>query len=108
MTSSALTQDRMELALDDLANSDEEIAQLKTNVKRAEYLLKRKEAFAFVSGDGGVKERESSAKLDADVIAAYDAHTDAMEEYERLAAKRETWALIIETWRTVEASRRRG
>jgi hypothetical protein len=108
MTSSAVTQDRMELALDDLANTDEEIAQLKTNVKRAEYVLKRREAHAFLSCEGAVKERESAAKVDTDVIAAYDAHTDAMEEYERLAAKRETWALIIEAWRTVEASRRRG
>lgn len=98
----------MELALDELASTDEEIAQLKTNVKRAEYLLKRKEAIAFMSGEGGVKDRESSAKIDADVVAAYDAHTDAMEEYERLASKRATWALIIDAWRTVEASRRRG
>ncbi len=103
-----VNQDRMELALDDLANSDEEIAQLKTNVKLAEYILKRKEAIAFVSGEGGVKDRESRAKLDADVQAAYEAHTDAMEQYERLAAKRETWALLIEIFRTLEASRRRG
>jgi hypothetical protein len=98
----------MEGALDDLANSDEEIAQLKTNVKRAEYILKRKEAIAFVSNEGAVKDRESRSRLDADVIAAYDAHTDAMEQYERLAAKRETWALLIEIFRTLEASRRRG
>lgn len=108
MTRSAIDQDRMELALDFLANTDEEVAQLKTNVKRAEYVLKRREAAAFVSCEGSVKDREMRARLDADVTDAYDKHTDAMEEYERIAAKRETEALIIEAWRTVEASRRRG
>jgi len=108
MTSSAITQDRMELAMDELASTDEKVAELKTNVKRAEYLLKRKEAHAFVSSQGTVKDREAASRLDADVVAAYDAHTDAMEEYERLEAKRKTWELVIDTWRTVEASRRRG
>lgn len=103
-----IDQARMEKAMDFLAETDEVLAQLKTNVRRAEYLLKRKEAHAFLSCEGSVKLRESAAKVEADVVEAYDAHTDAMEQYEIVAAKRETEALIIEVWRSLESSRRQG
>lgn len=104
-----INRERMEQALGFLAESDEEVARLKTNVRRAEYLLKRKEAHAFLSVEqGSVKDREMKARLDADVVAAYDAHTDAMEQYELIASKRQTEALIIDVFRTLEASRRQG
>ena len=99
---------RMEQALDFLATTDEEYAQLRTNVKRCEYLLKRKEAIAYVSHDGTVKERKVRSRLDAEVQAAYDSHTDSMELFERISAKRQTEALIIEIWRSLESSRRLG
>lgn len=102
----SITRDRMEKALDFLGETDEEVARLKVNMLRAEYVMKRKEAAAFKSAEGSVADRQSQAKLDADVIAAYDAHTDAMEQYEIVAAKRKTEALVIEVFRTVEASRR--
>ena len=100
---------RMEQSLLFLSESDEEIAQLKTNVKRAAYLLSRKEAHAYLAQtEGSVKERECKAKTADEVVQAYEEHTDAMEAYERLAAKRETAVLIIELYRTLEASRRTG
>jgi hypothetical protein len=103
-----VTRERMEAALDALARTDEQIAEARTEVKRQEYVLKRKEAHAFLSCTGGVKERECLARVDADVISAYNAHTDALEKYERLAAKRQTEALIIDVWRSLESSRRVG
>ena len=99
---------RMEQAMDYLASTDEEYAQLRTNVKRCEYLLKRKEAIAYMSHEGTVKEREVRSRLDPDVQTAYDDHTDSMELFERIAAKRQTEALIIEIWRSLESSRRVG
>ncbi len=104
----SVTRERMEEALTFLAETDEAYAGLKTDVRRAEYVLRRKEAHAYLSHDGAVKGRESAAKLDPDVVAAYDAHTDAMEQFEVMAAKRQTEALVIDVWRTVEASRRHG
>lgn len=103
-----VTRDRMEQAMDFLGESDEEVARLKVNMLRAEYVMKRKEAHAFLEMDGSVAERQAVAKLDKDVIAAYDAHADALEQYEIIAAKRKTEALIVEVFRTLEASRRHG
>lgn len=104
-----IDQSRMEAALDFLWNSDEEVARLKTEVRRKEYLLKRKEAHAFLSQpEGSVKDRECRARVDTGVTEAYDKHTDAMEAFERLAARRETEALVIELYRTIESSRRMG
>ena len=100
--------DRVEKAFAFLSETDRYFAELKTNVKRAEYLLKRKEAQAYLSCEGSVKERESRARTDPDVTAAYDAHTDAMVAHEELAAQRETAGLLIDLWRSYEASRRVG
>jgi hypothetical protein len=104
----SITRERMEQAIEFLGETDEVVAGLKTDMLRAEYVLKRKEAAAFMSGEGPVAERQSRAKLVPDVVAAYNAHTDAMEQYEIIAAKRKTEALIVEVFRTVEASRRQG
>ena len=109
MKPSKITQERMEQALDFLSETDEVVAGLKADMLRAEYVLKRKEAAAFLSAEGKTAVlRQNLAKVDDDVVAAYDAHTDAMEQYETIAAKRKTEALIVDVFRTVEASRRQG
>ena len=107
MNDKALTLSRMEDALDYRATSDDKYAVLKTNVLRCEILCKRVRARVFVSEEGGVEVRKAKAEGHSDVIAADEALVAATVAYERLRASRETADMLIEAFRTVEASRRK-
>lgn len=103
-----ISRERMEEALDYLACTDTEIARARGEQLKREYMLKRTEAIVFQSVEGTVKDREAMARTSTEYKVACESLTEAMTEYETLRARRETERLIIEAWRTLEASRRQG
>lgn len=97
----------MEDALEFRATSDDEFAKLKTDVLRCEILCKRVRARIFVGEEGSVDARKAKAEGHSEVLAADENYVSAALAFERLRACRETADILIDAFRTVEASRRK-
>lgn len=98
----------MEKALTYLATTDEPCAVLKADMERAEYKLKSIKATVFLMSDGSVADRNATVETSQEVRNAWNAHCDAIKEYNAMQNKRTTEALIIEVWRSIGANRRKG
>lgn len=103
-----VTQQRMEEALGYLSDTDETCATLRADMERAEFRAKRTEQAIFKISDGTVAERTAVAKTSPDTEAAYEKHFQAMQDYWTVANRRATEAIVIETWRSLNANRRQG
>lgn len=97
----------MESALDFRASTDDEYAAKKTAVLRCEIFCKRVRARVFIGEDGSIDVRKSKAEGHKDVMAADELYVQATLEFEALKASRETADILIDAFRTVEASRRK-
>ena len=104
-----ITEDRLEQSLKFLAETDESSAEASANVKYLERLLKRKKAL-FIMHDRELK--SISAKEHA--FYASDIYNKAVEELFQaevksttMENKRDKEGLIIDLFRTLEASRRK-
>ena len=104
-----ITEDRLEQSLKFLAESDETSAEYSANVKYLERLLKRKKAL-YITGETTLK--SISAKEQG--FYASDTYKNAVEELfqaevkaSTLENKRDKEGLIIDLFRTLEASRRK-
>jgi hypothetical protein len=97
----------MEDALEFRATSDDEYAEARASVLRSEILCKRVRARVFVTEEGAIEVRKAKAEGHSEVIAADEAYIAATLAYERLRAARGTADILIEAFRTVEASRRK-
>ncbi len=102
-----IDQPRMEQAMAFLAESDLPYAEAKTALMRCEILCKRVRARIYVSGMGSVENRKAEAEGHKDVIDADDAYVAATLAFESLKARRSRAEILIDVWRSVEASRRR-
>lgn len=103
-----IDQNRMESAMEFLADTDEPYAQAKTNLLRNEILAKRVRARIFVTADGSVEMRKAHAEGHGEVIGADDALVAATLEFETLRARRQRAEILIDVWRSVESSRRKS
>lgn len=103
-----IPDNRCSKALHYLADTDEECAVLKTDVQRKEYALDLAKRRVFLVADGNIEERKARAECSPDVQTAIAAHLDALVAFERVKAKRATEAMIVDTWRSVNANRRSG
>jgi|TARA_Y100000310_G_scaffold186600_1_gene186753 hypothetical protein len=104
-----ITEDRLERALKYLADTDESSAEASANVKYLDRLLKRKKAL-FITGEQTLK--SISAKEQG--FYASDTYKNAVEELfnadvkaATMENKRDKEGLIIDLFRTLEASRRK-
>jgi hypothetical protein len=102
-----IDQQRMELAMEFLADSDEPFAEMKTLVARSEILCKRARARVFLTSDGNVETRKAAAETHVEVCAADDTYIAAMKEFETLRAKRGRAEILIDVWRSLNASMRK-
>lgn len=107
MNDKRLTLERMESALEYRATTDDAYADLKTDVLRCEIMCKRVRARVFVTEEGSVDLRKAKAEGHSEVIAADEAFCKATVSFEKLKASRETADILIDAFRTVEASRRK-
>ena len=104
-----ITEDRLEQALKYLADTDESSAEASANVKYLDRLLKRKKAL-YITGEQTLK--SISAKEQG--FYASDTYKNAVEELFNadvkavtMENKRDKEGLIIDLFRTLEASRRK-
>lgn len=105
----AVSEDRIGAVLDFLARNDDVFAELKVATSRTEYLAKLEEAMIYKTiAVGSVEDKRSEAKISPKVMAKWDEHYSALIAYEKMRAKRERAVLLIDLYRTVEASRRQG
>lgn len=102
-----IDQARMEQAMTFLAESDQPYADAKTHLLRTEIVCKRVRARIYVAGMGSVENRKAEAEGHKDVIDADDAYIAATLIFEGLKARRSRAEILIEVWRSVEASRRK-
>lgn len=103
-----ISDDRLQKAMTYLAETDAECAELKVTCERYEYLKKRRRAAAFLAATGNVEERKAKSELNDDVERVEREHMDVLVQFEQMAAKRKTEALIVDVWRSLNANRRQG
>ena len=91
-----------------LADTDDKFAHCKTEMLRSEILVERAKARCYLLADGSVDERKSKAKTSGDVLEAEDTYIGWVKEFETLKAKRSRAEILIDVYRTLEASRRKA
>jgi hypothetical protein len=108
MVTVIVSDGRCQKALDYLIHSDEDCAKLKTAVAEKEYMLDLAKKRVFLSAEGNIEERKAIAEVSNDVQEAVLAHLKALVAFEQVKARRTTAALLVDTWRSVNANRRTG
>ena len=102
-----LDEDRIGKALRYLAETDLNYAEAKAALESAEILRKRVRARVFLVEDGTVAERNAEAETHCDAEAADDQYVQAIKTFEELKARRQRAELLIDVWRSLEATRRK-
>jgi hypothetical protein len=99
---------RLAKALTYLATTDEPCAELRTDMERAEFKAKAIKDVVFRHLSGSVADRQAEAGTAEEYTEAMDAYFDTMQKYEAMRNKRTTETIVVETWRSLNASRRQG
>ena len=107
MKISELNEDKAAEILTWLSSTDLKFAELRGELEAAEIRQKRARAAAYEGTDGTVAERSAEVELDEHVQAADDAYIAARVAFEKLKAQRESAEMWWDTWRSLEATRRR-
>ena len=98
----------VERAMHFLAETDVLYAEAKVGVERAEIFRKRVRSRLFITGTGTVAERQAQAETHSEAESADCDYLEALKVFEELKAKRQRAELVIDLYRTVEASRRKA
>lgn len=93
-------------AFDWLLSSSDEIAAARGNKVRKEYVAKRIFARMFKHADGNVEMKKAIAMDSEEYAQAMEEVAIAEETWERMSDQRNRAQIIIEAWRTSEASQR--
>tara|TARA_Y100001970_G_scaffold264070_1_gene350259 strand:+ start:5496 stop:5822 length:327 start_codon:yes stop_codon:yes gene_type:complete len=104
-----ITEDRLEKALAYLAQTDEQSAEASANVKYLDRLLKRRKAL-FITGESNLKSisaKEQAYYASDDYQKAVQEIYDAEVKANTLENKRDKEGMVIDLFRTLEASRRK-
>jgi hypothetical protein len=102
-----ITQERMERAMEYLAETDQAYADYKASLLRCEIMCKRVRARVFLQEEGTNEVRKMKAEVNAEVDEADKYLVEATLYLEGLKAKRSRAELLIDVFRTLEASRRK-
>lgn len=103
-----IDQSKMEAAMDFLAETDEKFAEAKVQLLHSDILAKRARARIYVTEEGAVELRKAKVEGHPDVIEADTNLCQATLEFETLKARRSRAEIVIDVWRSCEASRRRA
>ena len=105
-----ITEKRLEESLKYLADTDETSAKANAQVKYLDRLLKRKKALHITGNneDKSISAKEQTYYVSDIYKAAVDELFDAEVKSNTLDNKRDKEALIIDLFRTLEASRRKN
>jgi hypothetical protein len=104
-----IDEKRLEKALTYLATTDEPCAALRADMERSEFRAKAIRAAVVKLAEGSsAAAREAVADASQEVADAWEAHFRAMHAYHAMANKRSTEAIVVDTWRSMNANRRQG
>jgi hypothetical protein len=103
-----ISEDRLELALTTLAQSDDEYAHLKAELERASIRCKRVRQRIFLASDGTVAQRNALSEVDPESASADATYCDVLEQFEKLKARRQREEIVIDVYRTLSANLRRA
>ena len=97
-----------EKALEFLKSSDVEFARRKCLYEGLDDQKKTVEAIAFMNAEGSAAERAQKAKADNGYQDHIQAINEARIEFETMRNQRQTAALQIEMWRSVNSAMKMG
>lgn len=103
-----ISDERLSKALTYISETDQTHAELKTDVERQQYKLKKIKAAIFSVESGNNEERKSAAETSESTQDQVDNYLDSLERFNEVDNKRKTELLIIEVWRSLNANRRQG
>ena len=102
-----INESRMEAALEFLASTDKDCAELKAQVSRLEYACKLARARMFlVSEEKSVEAKKADAERSHDVQEAEDRLAEGIAAFESMKAQRTTAEITCDLWRTEAANQR--
>lgn len=104
--SGMIPEEALNGAFDYLANSSEEIGNAKGNLVRREFRAKRVFAKLYRIAEGNVEARKAFAMCHEDYAVAMEELAVAEETMERLRDQRNRAELILEVYRTQQATER--
>lgn len=105
-TSGPITAQRAQDATEWIVHNAPNIARLKGNRDRAEYMLKVARAFAFEAAEGTVAAREHAALRSDQYQEAIETHTQAVIEHETALGLRKAAETLIDVWRSLNSNLR--
>lgn len=103
-----ISEERAEKALRYLVDTDEPCALAKAEVERSEYAWKTTREAVFTHSEGTVAERQAIAATHQATKEAHDRYCQTVALYAKMANKRETERIVLDTWRTICANKRQG
>lgn len=104
-----ITDERLEKAINFIAQTDEEAAELTANARRLELKAKAIWSACFLHAEAKtVAEREALATTHQEYAIATDAQLIAQQLADTMKNRRGTAVLIHEAWRSFNANRRQG
>lgn len=103
-----INEDRLQKALTYLATTDETVAERRTQMERAEFKAKAIKDAMFKRLEGSVADRQAEAGASSEYAEAMEAYFAALFKFEEMRNKRGTEAIVIDTWRSLNAARRQG
>ncbi len=103
-----ISKERLEKSLRYIAETDEDLADAKAEVERATWLCKQTRAIVYEMVDGkSIEDRKQAVERSEKVEEAELRRIKAIGVLEHLRAKRASEEIIIQVWRSIEASRRK-
>jgi hypothetical protein len=103
-----ISDERAEEAMNYLSSTDITCAVLKADMERFEWKAKAQKQAIFKIAGGTVADRTAIAETHDDVAAAMERYFAKLSEYGQMANRRATEVIVLDTWRTICANRRRG
>lgn len=99
---------RLEQALTRLAQTDEQHADLKAEVLRAESAVEAVRDAVYLTETGSIEDRKAKARQSPQYQDAETRYFKATRDFAALTNKRTHEVMVVDVFRTLEASRRRG
>ena len=106
-----ISQDRLEKAMNYLATTDLKAAEWTAEAERMEFKARATKDAIFLHNPENLKtvaEREAYAGSNSEYMMAMDAYFEALQESLAVKNKRQTEALVIDVWRSMNANRRQA
>jgi len=83
-----------------VANTDQQIAELKVKHERDKRKAKRIWSALFLRFEGNIESRKAQAEIHPDYQTAQAAEMTSLLEYEKLRTRRDTADLVIRFWQS--------